>query len=267
MGKFVDVYLDRIDEYSTSKGYSVKLTLVKKIDSHVLYKVRMSPHAEKNVMVRSNMELLLSKKISKITLEVHDNKAAFTIFIVTKPFHEENLQLQGISFTNFNDMWAFVPENKLDKTILRFDRDASGKPSASFYAPAFENQQEQEVMTVANNKSAPSTDANPLTAQNLAEALSLVQQQNFDQEDEINQLKLKVRICTTFWKNTIFSTGYRSGIFKIGFIFLQLEQAESQLEDANTKANYSRSISYTELMIFACGFFILMNLFYSAFQI
>ena len=92
-------------------------------------------------------------------------------------------------------------------------------------------------MKVTNNKSAPSTDANPLTAQNLAEALSLVQQQNFDQEDEINQLKLR------------------------------LEQAESYLEDANTKANYSRWISYTELMIFACGFFILMNLFYSAFQI
>ena len=28
MGKFVDVYLDRIDEYSTSKGYSVKLTSI-----------------------------------------------------------------------------------------------------------------------------------------------------------------------------------------------------------------------------------------------
>ena len=108
---------------------------------------------------------------------------------------------------NFSDMWAFVPENQVDKTILRFDRDATGKPTASFYAPAFENQQEQEVMTVADNKSAPSTDANPLTAQNLAEALSLVQQQNFNQEDEINQLKSK------------------------------LEQAESQLEDANTRAN------------------------------
>jgi len=215
------------------------LTLVNKIDSHVLYKVRLSTHAKKNVMVRSNMGLLLSNNITTITVDVHKDEAAFNIQIVTTPFHEENenLQLQGISFTNFNDMWAFVPENQLDKTILRFDRDASGKPSASFYAPAFENQQEQEVMTVANNKSAPSTDANPLTAQNLAEALSLVQQQNFDQEDEINQLKLK------------------------------LEQAESQLEDANTKANYSRSISYTELMIFACGFFILMNLFYSAFQI
>ena len=128
-------------------------------------------------------------------------------------------------------MWAFVPENQLDKTILRFDRDATGKPTASFYAPAFENQQEQEVMTVADNKSAPSTDANPLTAQNLADALSLVQQQNFDQEDEINQLKLK------------------------------LEQFESQLEED------SRSISYAELMIIGCGFFILMNLFYSAFQI
>ena len=182
-------------------------------------------------MVRSNMGLLLSNNITTITVDVHKDEAAFNIQIVTTPFHEENenLQLQGISFTNFNDMWAFVPENQLDKTILRFDRDASGKPSASF--------------------------------------LSLVQQQKFDQEDEINQLKLKVRICTTLWKNTIFSMGYRSGIFKIGFIFLQLEQAESQLEDANTKANYSRSISYTELMIFACGFFILMNLFYSAFQI
>jgi len=239
MGKFVDVYIDGIDEYSTSKGYSAMLTLVNKIDSHVLYKVRLSTHAKKNVMVRSNMGLLLSNNITTITVDVHKDEAAFNIQIVTTPFHEENenLQLQGISFTNFNDMWAFVPENQLDKTILRFDRDASGKPSASFYAPAFENQQEQEVMTVANNKSAPSTDANPLTAQNLAEALSLVQQQNFDQEDEINQLKLK------------------------------LEQAESQLEDANTKANYSRSISYAELMIFACGFFILMNLFYSAFQI
>ena len=162
-------------------------------------------------MVRSNMGLLLSNNITTITVDVHKDEAAFNIQIVTTPFHEENenLQLQGISFTNFNDMWAFVPENQLDKTILRFDRDASGKPSASFYAPA----------------------------QNLAEALSLVQQRNFDQEDEINQLKLR------------------------------LEQAESYLEDANTKANYSRSISYAELMIFACGFFILMNLFYSAFQI
>ena len=190
-------------------------------------------------MVRSNMGLLLSNNITTITVDVHKDEAAFNIQIVTTPFHEENenLQLQGISFTNFNDMWAFVPENQLDKTILRFDRDVTGKLTASFYAPAFENQQEQEVMTVADNKSAPSTDANPLTAQNLADALSLVQQQNFNQEDEINQLKSK------------------------------LEQAESQLEDENTRANYSRSISYAELMIFACGFFILMNLFYSAFQI
>ena len=124
------------------------------------------------------MGLLLSNNITTITLEVHKDEAAFNIQIVTTPFHEENenLQLQGISFTNFNDMWAFVPENQLDKTILRFDRDASGKPSASFYAPA----------------------------QNLAEALSLVQQQNIDLEDENNQLKLKVRIFTTFWKNTTF---------------------------------------------------------------
>ena len=179
-------------------------------------------------MVRSNMGLLLSNNITTITVDVHKDEAAFNIQIVTTPFHEENenLQLQGISFTNFNDMWAFVPENQLDKTILRFDRDATGKPTANFYAPAFENQQDQEVMKVTDNKSAPSTDA-----QNLAEALSLVQQQNFDQEDEINQLKLK------------------------------LEQFESQLEE------HSRSISYAELMIFGCGFFILMNLFYSAFQI
>ena len=233
MGKFVDVYIDGIDEYSTSKGYSAMLTLVNKNDSHVLYKVRLSTHAKKNVMVKSNMGLLLSNNITTITLDVHKDEKPFNIQIITTPFHEEN----GISFTNFNDMWAFVPENQLDKAILRFDRDATSKPTASFYAPAFENQQEQEVMTVADNKSAPSTDANPLTAQNLAEALSLVQQQNFNQEDEINQLKSK------------------------------LEQAESQLEDANTRANYSRSISYAELMIFACGFFILMNLFYSAFQI
>ena len=175
------------------------------------------------------MGLLSSNNITTITLDIHKAEKPFNIQILTTPFHDENC------IPNFDDMWAFVPENQLDKTILRFDRDATGKPTASFYAPAFENQQEQEVMTVANNKSAPSTDANPLTAQNLADALSLVQQQNFDQEDEINQLKLK------------------------------LEQAESQLEDANTMANYSRSISYAELMIFACGFFILMNLFYSAF--
>ena len=200
MGKFVDVYIDGIDEYSTSKGYSAMLTLVNKNDSHVIYKVRLSTHAKKNVMVKSNMGLLLSNNITTITLDVHKDEAAFDIQIVTTPFHKN----EGILFTNFNDVWAFVPENKLDKTILRFDRDASGKPSASFYAPAFENQQEQEVMTVANNKSAPSTDANPLTAQNLAEALSLVQQQNIDLEDENNQLKLKVRIFTTFWKNTTF---------------------------------------------------------------
>ena len=105
-------------------------------------------------MVRSNMGLLLSNNITTITVDVHKDEAAFNIQIVTTPFHEENenLQLQGISFTNFNDMWAFVPENQLDKTILRFDRDATGKPTASFYAPAFENQQEQEVMTVADNK-------------------------------------------------------------------------------------------------------------------
>merc|ERR1719510_2789503 len=121
-------------------------------------------------MVRSNMGLLLSNNITTITVDVHKDEAAFNIQIVTTPFHEENenLQLQGISFTNFNDMWAFVPENQLDKTILRFDRDASGKPSVSFYAPAFENQQEQ-VMTVADSKSAPSTDENPLLTQNLAE--------------------------------------------------------------------------------------------------
>ena len=222
MGKFVDVYIDGIDEYSTSKGYSAMLTLVNKNDSHVLYKVRLSTHAKKNVMVKSNMGLLLSNNITTITLDVHKDEKPFNIQIVTTPFHEEN----GISFTNFNDMWAFVPENQLDKAILRFDRDATGKPTASFYAPAFENQQDQEVMKVTDNKSAPSTDA-----QNLAEALSLVQQQNFDQEDEINQLKLK------------------------------LEQFESQLEED------SRSISYAELMIIGCGFFILMNLFYSAFQI
>ena len=86
-------------------------------------------------MVRSNMGLLLSNNITTITVDVHKDEAAFNIQIVTTPFHEENenLQLQGISFTNFNDMWAFVPENQLDKTILRFDRDASGKPSASVY--------------------------------------------------------------------------------------------------------------------------------------
>ena len=175
--------------------------------------------------------ILLSNNNTTITLDIHKDEKPFNVQIVTTPFHEENC------ITNFSDMWAFVPENQLDKTILRFDRDATGKPTASFYAPAFENQQEQEVMTVADNKFAPSTDENQLLTQNLAEALSLVQQQNFDQEDEINQLKLR------------------------------LEQAESYLEDANTKANYSRSISYAELMIFACGFFILMNLFYSAFQI
>ena len=221
MGKFVDVCIDGIQEYFTSKGYSAMLTLVNKNDSHVLYKVRLSAHAKKNVMVKSNTGLLLSNNNTTITLDIHKDKKPFNVQIVTTPFHEENC------ITNFSNMWAFVPENQLDKTILRFDRDASGKPSASFYAPAFENLQEQEVMTVANNKSAPSTDANPLTAQNLAEALSLVQQQNFDQEDEINQLKLKVRICTTFWKNTIFSTGYRSGIFKIGFIFYSLNKPKA----------------------------------------
>ena len=47
MGKFVDVYIDGIIEYSTSKGYSANLTLVNKNDSHVLYKVRLSTHAKK----------------------------------------------------------------------------------------------------------------------------------------------------------------------------------------------------------------------------
>ena len=220
MGKFVDVCIDGIQEYFTSKGYSAMLTLVNKNDSHVLYKVRLSSHAKKNVMVKSNTGLLLSNNNTTITLDIHKDEKPFNVQIVTTPFHEENC------ITNFSDMWAFVPENQLDKTILRFDRDATGKPTASFYAPAFENQQDQEVMKVTDNKSAPSTDA-----QNLAEALSLVQQQNFDQEDEINQLKLK------------------------------LEQFESQLEED------SRSISYAELMIIGCGFFILMNLFYSAFQI
>ena len=86
-------------------------------------------------MVRSRMGFVLSNNITNITVDVHKDEAAFNIQIVTTPFHEENenLQLQGISFTNFNDMWAFVPENQLDKTILRFDRDASGKPSASVY--------------------------------------------------------------------------------------------------------------------------------------
>ena len=220
MGKFVDVCIDGIEEYFTSKGYSAMLTLVNKNDSHVLYKVRLSAHAKKNVMVKSNTGLLLSNNNTTITLDIHKDEKPFNVQIVTTPFHEENC------ITNFSDMWAFVPENQLDKTIIRFDRDATGKPTASFYAPAFENQQDQEVMKVTDNKSAPSTDA-----QNLAEALSLVQQQNFDQEDEINQLKLK------------------------------LEQFESQLEED------SRSISYAELMIIGCGFFILMNLFYSAFQI
>ena len=122
MGKFVDVYIDGIIEYSTSKGYSANLTLVNKNDSHVLYKVRLSTHAKKNVMVKSNMGLLLSNNITTITLDVHKDEAAFDIQIVTTPFHKnENQQPPGISFTNFNDMWAFVPENKLDKTILRFD--------------------------------------------------------------------------------------------------------------------------------------------------
>ena len=55
-------------------------------------------------------------------------------------------------------------------------------------------------MTVADDKSGTvpsSIDSKPLTAQNLAEALSLVQQQNIDQEDEINQLKLQVKTLTT----------------------------------------------------------------------
>ena len=135
------------------------LTLVNKVESNVLYKVRLSTHAKENVMVKSNMGLLLPKNITTITLDVHKDEAAFDIQIVTTPFHEnENLQPPGISFTNLNDVWAFVPEHKLDETILRFDRDASGKPSASFYAPAFENQKDQEVMTLADNKSAPSTD-------------------------------------------------------------------------------------------------------------
>ena len=160
MGKFVDVCIDGIDEDSTSKSYSAMLTLVNKNDRHVLYKVRLSAHAKKNVMVKSNMGLLLSNNITTITLDVHE--AAFDIQIVTTPFHEnENQQPPGISFANFNDVWAFVPENQLDKAILRFDRDATGKPTASFYAPAFENQQDQEVMKVTDNKSAPSTDANP----------------------------------------------------------------------------------------------------------
>jgi len=160
MGKFVDVYIDGIDEYSTSKGYSAMLTLVNKIDSHVLYKVRLSTHAKKNVMVKSNMGLLLSNNITTITLDVHKDEKPFNIQIVTTPFHKENenLQLQGISFTNFNDRWAFVPENQLNKIIVRFYRNVLG-PSASFGASAFE---------------------------------TLVQQQNFGQEDEINQLKSKL---------------------------------------------------------------------------
>ena len=228
MGKFVDVYLDGFgiyilptnnnlclkknqirpifsDEHST-RSYSAMLTLVNKVESNVLYKVRLSTHAKKNVMVKSNMGLLLANNITTITLDVVDNdEPAFNVQIVTTPFDEEkaNLQRQGISLTNFNDMWAFVPENRMDKTILRFNREAvTGKPTATFYSPAIENsnQQEQEVMTVADDKSGTvpsSTDSKPLTAQNLAEALSLVQQQNVDQEDEIYQLKSKVKTLST----------------------------------------------------------------------
>ena len=227
MGKFVDVYLDGVDEYSTEgqapRGYTAMLTLVNKMDSHVLYKVRLSSHAKKNVMVKSNMGLLLSNSITTITLDVVA-EAAFNVQIVTTPFDEENdnLQRHGISLTNFNDMWAFVPENKLDKTILQFNRDATGKPSASFYAPAFENsnQQEQEVMTVADDKLAPSSDPKPITAQNLAEVLSLVQQTNVDQEDEINQLKLKVKILTAS-SNLQYIIQWVMGVefLKLDFIF------------------------------------------------
>ena len=227
MGKFVDVYLDGVDEYSTEghapRGYRAMLTLVNKMDSHVLYKVRLSSHAKKNVMVKSNMGLLLSNSITTITLDVVA-EAAFNVQIVTTPFDEENdnLQRHGISLTNFNDMWAFVPENKLDKTILQFNRDATGKPSASFYAPAFENsnQQEQEVMTVADDKLAPSSDPKPITAQNLAEVLSLVQQTNVDQEDEINQLKLKVKILTAS-SNLQYIIQWVMGVefLKLDFIF------------------------------------------------
>ena len=227
MGKFVDVYLDGVDEYSTEgqapRGYTAMLTLVNKMDSHVLYKVRLSSHAKKNVMVKSNMGLLLSNSITTITLDVVA-EAAFNVQIVTTPFDEENdnQQRHGISLTNFNDMWAFVPENKLDKTILQFNRDATGKPSASFYAPAFENsnQQEQEVMTVADDKLAPSSDPKPITAQNLAEVLSLVQQTNVDQEDEINQLKLKVKILTAS-SNLQYIIQWVMGVefLKLDFIF------------------------------------------------
>ena len=90
MGKFVDVCIDGIEEYFTSKGYSAMLTLVNKNDSHVLYKVRLSSHAKKNVMVKSNTGLLLSNNNTTITLDIHKDKKPFNVQIVTTPFHEEN---------------------------------------------------------------------------------------------------------------------------------------------------------------------------------
>ena len=76
------------------------LTLVNKVESNVLYKVRLSTHAKKNVMVKSNMGLLLSNNITTITLDVNKDEAAFDIQIVTTPFHKN----EGILFTNFNDV-------------------------------------------------------------------------------------------------------------------------------------------------------------------
>ena len=71
------------DEHST-RSYSAMLTLVNKVESNVLYKVRLSTHAKKNVMVKSNMGLLLANNITTITLDVVDNdEPAFNVQIVT----------------------------------------------------------------------------------------------------------------------------------------------------------------------------------------
>lgn len=126
MGRFTFLAPLRI-ELENGQVYVGEIAITNKTDKEVLFKVRTSTTSKPNMMVKPNMGLLLP--YSKTVITVHIRAEAQVHFQITTAFYPRETFLRNeIRLTNFNDAWAFLANDDVDKDVLKFKVSENGEP-------------------------------------------------------------------------------------------------------------------------------------------
>ena len=80
------------------------------------------------------MGMLIANSFTTVTLSFRENMTReVQVQVVSALFPpDDSLKDIGMLLSNFNNAWAFITDQNIDKQLLQFHRDMNGTPVADF---------------------------------------------------------------------------------------------------------------------------------------